>query len=224
MFKLRNFESVYRGGATEASAWVYYTPVVHHVAMRRDCARGFVIIPLDVGWLALLILTRRQCEGLNIGIGAEVTDSHVFFLFPPNSMITPSKGSLRQPLMCDVMIEILRTIVHYGLHYVAPILLCFIFFKRGQRGKAFVIMLLTNLVDLDHLLASPMFDPHRMSIDFHLLHTYPAIIVYVVMCFLPYERLRLSPLWRAVGIGLTFHMITDWQDYVLWMPYLSINN
>ncbi len=29
------------------------------------------IISLGVGWLALLILRKRQCEGLNVGIGAE---------------------------------------------------------------------------------------------------------------------------------------------------------
>lgn len=43
------------------------------------------------------------------------------------------------------------------------------------------------------------------------------IAIYILMCFLPYKRLGL-PWWlRAVGIGLTFHMFTDWQDYYLWL-------
>ena len=29
------------------------------------------IMSLGVGWLALLILRKMQCEGLNVGIGAE---------------------------------------------------------------------------------------------------------------------------------------------------------
>ena len=78
-------------------------------------------------------------------------------------------------------------------------------------------MLFTMLVDMDHLLATPIFDPYRMSIGFHPLHSYPAIAIYVIMCLLPYGRLG-WPWWlRAVGIGLVFHMLTDWQDYVLWL-------
>ena len=110
-----------------------------------------------------------------------------------------------------------RTITHYGLHFVAPVLLALIFFRKEHRLKAFVIMLATMIVDADHLLADPIFDPNRMSIGFHPLHSYIAIVIYVVMCFLPYERLH-WPWWlRAIGIGLVFHMITDWQDYALWI-------
>lgn len=77
-------------------------------------------------------------------------------------------------------------------------------------------MIATMLVDLDHLLADPIFDPNRMSLGFHLLHSYYLIPLYVIMCFLPYEKMHL-PWWlQAIGIGLTFHMITDAQDYLLW--------
>ena len=37
------------------------------------------IISLGVGWLALLIFTKGQCEGLKTGISEE-TNSHVFFV------------------------------------------------------------------------------------------------------------------------------------------------
>ena len=109
-----------------------------------------------------------------------------------------------------------RTITHYGLHFLAPVLFALLF-RKGCRVKAFLIMLATMVVDADHLLANPIFDPNRMSIGFHPLHSYYAIVIYVIMCFLPYEKLHL-PWWlRAVAIGLVFHMITDWQDYVLWL-------
>lgn len=116
------------------------------------------------------------------------------------------------------MIESLpwRSFVHYGLHFIAPILLAYLF-KKKHRAKAFAIMLATMVVDTDHLLADPIFDPNRLSIGFHPLHSYFAIAVYVIMCFLPYEKLH-WPWWlRAVGIGLVFHMLTDLQDYFLWL-------
>jgi len=69
-------------------------------------------------------------------------------------------------------------------------------------------MLLTMLVDLDHLLATPIFDPNRCSIGFHLLHSYIAIPVYFGMCLFPKTRI--------IGIGLTLHMLTDYID-CLWI-------
>ena len=113
----------------------------------------------------------------------------------------------------------LQTIVHYTLHFVAPLLLAYFFFPE-RRAKAYGVILLTMLVDLDHLLATPIFDPNRCSIGFHPLHSYPAIILYAIACFLPYQRWNM-PWWlRAVAIGLIFHMFTDFQDYYLW-KYLN---
>lgn len=110
----------------------------------------------------------------------------------------------------------LRTLTHYGLHFVGPLIIA-LFFKKEHRLKAFLIMVATMIIDLDHLLADPIFDPHRLSIGFHPLHSYYAIAIYIVLCFLPYKKLQ-WPWWlRAVGIGLVFHMITDWQDYYLWL-------
>ena len=109
-----------------------------------------------------------------------------------------------------------RFVVHYGLHIFGPLLPA-LFFPKGRRLKAYLIMLATMLVDADHLLATPMFDATRMSVGFHPLHSYYAIAVYVVMCFLPYEKWH-WPWWlRAVGLGLVLHILTDWQDFVLWM-------
>ena len=112
--------------------------------------------------------------------------------------------------------NLIRAVVHYGLHFLAPLLLALLF-KRGHRAKAYWVMVCTMLVDLDHLFANPVFDPHRMSVGFHPLHSYVAIGVYALMCLIPYEKLR-WPCWiRAIGIGLIIHMLTDWQDYALWV-------
>lgn len=112
--------------------------------------------------------------------------------------------------------SILRPIVHYGLHFAAPFLWA-MFFRRERRVKAALVMMATMLVDLDHLLADPIFDPDRMSVGFHFLHQYPFAALYFVMCLLPYSKMH-CPWWlRAVGVGLTMHMLTDLQDFILWM-------
>lgn len=111
--------------------------------------------------------------------------------------------------------SLLRLIVHYGLHFIAPVLLA-LFFRPSHRRQAYFVMVCTMLVDLDHLFADPVFDPHRMSVGFHPLHSFAAIAVYVLLCLLPYQRMH-WPWWlRAIGVGLVFHILTDWQDYVLW--------
>ena len=69
-------------------------------------------------------------------------------------------------------------------------------------------MVATMLVDLDHLLADPIFDPDRCSIGFHPLHSYISIAAYAAFLFFP--KLRI------IGIGLLLHMLTDFQD-CLWL-------
>lgn len=110
----------------------------------------------------------------------------------------------------DAALPILQPIVHYTLHFLAPGLIAWWFF-RNEWKKAWLIMILTMLVDLDHLWAIPIFDPGRCSIGFHFLHSYYAISVYFLLLF-----------WkpaRIVAVGLLFHMFTDFQD-CLWMQYL----
>jgi hypothetical protein len=65
-------------------------------------------------------------------------------------------------------------------------------------------MTATMLVDLDHLVARPVFDPCRCSIGFHPLHTWPAIIGYGILAVYPRTRL--------VGLGLLIHMALDQAD------------
>ncbi len=103
----------------------------------------------------------------------------------------------------------LQTLVHYSLHLLFPGVIAWTFFREQWKG-VWLIMLLTMLVDLDHLLATPVFDPGRCSIGFHPLHSYSAIAVYCMMCF--------HPKTRIVGLGLTFHMITDGIDCI-WINF-----
>ena len=65
-------------------------------------------------------------------------------------------------------------------------------------------MILTMLVDLDHLLATPIYDASRCSIGFHPLHTFIPISLYFIACLVPKTR--------YIGIGLIIHMILDSID------------
>ena len=100
----------------------------------------------------------------------------------------------------------IQPIIHYSLHLLAPGLLSYIFFNK-QWKKAWLIMIATMLVDLDHLLAYPIFDPNRCSIGFHPLHSFYAILIYFFMLF--------KKATRIVAVGLLFHMLTDLIDCFL---------
>ncbi len=65
-------------------------------------------------------------------------------------------------------------------------------------------MAATMLVDLDHLLANPVYDPERCSIGFHPMHGLLPIALYIAIC--------LVPKLRYVGMGLVIHMALDWVD------------
>jgi len=119
----------------------------------------------------------------------------------------------------------LQSFVHYGLHFSAPGMIAYIFFRDNWRS-AWFIMIATMLVDLDHLYACKqmfpldggftwptidhlmecpeIFVPDRCSIGFHPLHSYYAISAYVILLIIPKTRI--------IAVGLLFHMLTDYQD------------
>jgi hypothetical protein len=96
--------------------------------------------------------------------------------------------------------------LHYGIHLLLPIAVGFLFFKEN-RTRIILIMLAAILIDVDHLLATPIFDPDRCSINFHFLHQYWAMVLYVIFLFV-------KPL-RIIGIGLLIHMLADGIDCLL---------
>ena len=104
------------------------------------------------------------------------------------------------------MIEIIRPFIHYGLHLLFPGIIAYIFLKTNWK-KAWLVMLATMLVDLDHLFATPVFDPNRCSVGFHPLHSYFAIGIYFLLLF--------DKRTRIIAIGLLFHMFTDVIDCAL---------
>jgi hypothetical protein len=98
---------------------------------------------------------------------------------------------------------VIQNTVHYGLHFGLPLLIALVFYKQNWL-KAYAIMLLAFIIDLDHLLANPIFDANRCSINFHSLHSYYAIAVYLVLLLPKYTRL--------FALGLISHIISDFAD------------
>lgn len=96
--------------------------------------------------------------------------------------------------------------IHIALHFLLPLLIALCFARSNWRSVA-VVMMATMLVDLDHLLATPIYDPNRCSIGTHPLHMWPAIAVYAV---LPIFRRT-----RWIGVGLLLHMALDFTDCYL---------
>lgn len=111
------------------------------------------------------------------------------------------------------VLKIIQTTVHYSLHLLVPGLVAYIWYKDNWK-KAWFIFLATMVVDLDHLAATPVFDPNRCSINFHFLHTYQAITVYAVIFLFVKNRTA-----QLIALGLLMHMVTDYQD-CLWLNYI----
>ena len=100
-----------------------------------------------------------------------------------------------------------HSIIHMIFHFLVPFMVAKAAWKENWL-RPFMIMVLTMAVDLDHLLADPIFDPNRCGLGFHPLHSWPAIAVYLVAIF--------SSRLRIVALGLLIHMGLDGAD-CLWI-------
>ena len=103
----------------------------------------------------------------------------------------------------------LRFLLHYGIHLLLPVAVGLMFYKE-YRIKAILILLAGIVLDVDHLVTDPIFDPNRCSINFHPLHSYWAIAAYVSLLF--YSKTRMF------GVAFLIHMLADSTDcYLLFL-------
>jgi len=105
----------------------------------------------------------------------------------------------------EVDLDVLRHVLHYTNHLLIPFVLGRVFWKENW-WKAGLIMAGTIVIDLDHLLADPIFDPDRYSIGFHPLHTLWAGVAYAALLAIPSWKCR------AIGAGCLWHLCTDAID------------
>lgn len=96
-------------------------------------------------------------------------------------------------------------LVHVLLHFFVPLIVARQFFRARWR-RALILMLCGWMIDVDHLVAEPVYAPNRCSIGFHPLHRAPAIALYGTMLVLPQTR--------VLGLGLVIHIALDAADCV----------
>jgi len=93
--------------------------------------------------------------------------------------------------------------LHLVLHVLCPVLIAWLFFRKRFLW-AFSWLSAAWLIDIDHLLATPIYAPARCSIGFHPLHTLPAVVFYAALVLV-------KPL-RLLGLGLLIHITLDGID------------
>lgn len=101
--------------------------------------------------------------------------------------------------------DLLQPVIHYGGHILLPFAIAGLFWRKRWWQTGLVI-LAANIIDIDHLLASPIFDPGRCSIGFHPLHSAYAAIGYSVLLVIPRWWMR------AFASGCLLHLVVDAGD------------
>ena len=89
------------------------------------------------------------------------------------------------------------------MHFIVPAAVVSVF-HRKKWLNAYLIMMAAFLIDLDHLLADPVYDPQRCSIGFHPLHGWLPILLYLAL--MVHRKTRL------IGLGLVIHIVLDSID------------
>ena len=96
--------------------------------------------------------------------------------------------------------------VHLVLHVLVPLIVARLAFTSRWRF-AYTVMMATMVVDIDHLIADPIYDPNRCSVGFHPLHGAFPIAMYCALLAVPK--------FRYVGVGLVIHMLLDGIDCIV---------
>ncbi|KIC20837.1 DUF6122 family protein [Leisingera sp. ANG-Vp] len=104
---------------------------------------------------------------------------------------------------------LLPPVIHYGFHFLAPFAIARALFGHQRWLAAAGLMILANLIDADHLLATPIFEPNRCSIGFHPLHSGLAAAAYAAALLVPNWKIR------ALALGALWHLATDGLDCIM---------
>lgn len=102
--------------------------------------------------------------------------------------------------MPNTLIHLLSNILVVGLVY------SYNKYNGKDMDKSVYFIFLSNLIDLDHLLASPIYDKNRCSINFHPLHSWYTFPFYFAGLFLNK--------YRYLMIGIILHLSLDLIDCI----------
>ena len=84
-------------------------------------------------------------------------------------------------------------------------------FKTDKKSFLYVCLAIfgSNLIDVDHLLANPIYDPNRCSINFHPLHSWYTMPLWV------FGLLFRNKLVRYFCLGVLLHLWLDWINCLM---------
>ena len=98
-----------------------------------------------------------------------------------------------------------QQITHLAGHTLLPIAISYAGYGSLWKSSA-KIMIASNIVDVDHLSAKPIYNPNRCSLEFHPLHSLPMMGLYSAMLFIDETQ--------ELGVGLLTHMAVDYVDCI----------
>ncbi len=81
-------------------------------------------------------------------------------------------------------------------------------FKTDKKSFLYLIIAVigSNIIDIDHLLANPIYDPSRCSINFHPLHSWYAMPLWVIGLLFKNKYVR------YFSLAVLMHLWLDWID------------
>jgi len=83
----------------------------------------------------------------------------------------------------------------------------FILKKKSNLKYIFLLVFSSQLIDLDHLLANPIYDPLRCSINFHPLHSWYMFPLYFIM--------SIWSKYKYLFWAIIMHLILDSLDCII---------
>ncbi|MGD8369705.1 MAG: DUF6122 family protein [Desulfobacterales bacterium] len=102
--------------------------------------------------------------------------------------------------------------LHLVAHLALPAAAAALLF-RDRWKRAWLVMVLAMVIDADHLLADPVYDPNRCSLGFHPLHTLPAAVCYGVLLAWPAVRVFAAGLLIHLGVDATDCFRLGWGGF-----------
>ncbi|HLP79326.1 MAG TPA: DUF6122 family protein [Acidobacteriota bacterium] len=105
------------------------------------------------------------------------------------------------------------------VHVLANALFFCVMYALGLEPtlQVLVFLLLSNIIDVDHLLAKPIYDKNRNSIGFHFLHKPQIFVIYIAGCFLP-------GVYKFFFIGVLLHLLLDWVEFKYFVEKKKLRN
>jgi hypothetical protein len=103
--------------------------------------------------------------------------------------------------MPNILIHIASNLIIVGIIYLFS---KYIIKKDFNWKFASVLLISSNFIDVDHFLATPIFDAARCSINFHPLHSWYMFPIYLIGLFIKK--------YSFLFIGIFMHLLLDYVD------------